>query len=423
MKRLLTAIAVAAITSLPALAQTVAVTNGRVVTNTDGGVLNNGTVIIRDGDIVAVGTGLDLPQGAEVIDANGGWITPGLFHPATQLGLIEVGAESSTRDTAADESVFNATLRVSDGFNYEGSHIDESRIDGITRFALYPSTGSSILAGRGALADSSGEAGSLFADDQFMLVDLSRSGARTAGGSKPAAWAYLRAALNDARTYPGRYMSSQTGIVLNRADAQAFEAAARGEMPIIFAMDDNADILRLIAFKEENPGLRVVIMGGAEAHTVAQELANADIPVVLDPMRNLPDSFDVLSSSMEAAGLLFDAGVDVAFSTAASDSYFNTRLLTQHAAISVAHGADWADAFRAVTLTPAEIYGYGDRFGALAPGYAGDLVVWDGDPLEVMSAPTHVFIEGEAQSMETRQTRLAQRYAEIRSDAEYAYHQ
>ena len=151
------------------------------------------------------------------------------------------------------------------------------------------------------------------------------------------------------------------------------------------------------------------------------ELADASIPVIYDPMRNLPDSFDTLASTNEGASILHEAGVQLAYTTLGSDLYFNPRLLAQHAGIAVAHGADWADAFRAITLTPAEIYGVGDRFGALASGYAADVVVWDGDPLEVMSAPTSVIINGEIQSLETRQTRLRDRYAEIVDEHQYAY--
>ena len=125
---------------------------------------------------------------------------------------------------------------------------------------------------------------------------------------------------------------------------------------------------------------------------------------------------------MRAASILIDAGVQTAFTTEGSDIYFNPRLLTQHAGIAVTHGAEWEEAFRAITLTPAALYGYGDRFGALAAGYAGDVVIWDGDPLQVMSAPVQVLIDGEVQSMETRQTRLRDRYAQIREEFEYAYH-
>lgn len=421
MKTLLTSVLLAAASLAPVSAQTIAITNGRVVTNTETGQIENGSVIIRDGAIVNVGANLSVPAEATVIDAEGGWITPGLFHPQTQLGLIEVGAEGSTRENSAGESSFTAAIDVADGFNPSGTHIDSSRVEGITRFAVHPSTGSAILAGRGALADASGDADSLFAARQFMLVDLSNSGGNTAGGSRTAAWTFLRAAIEDARFYPGRFMAHHEGDAIDRYDAAALVGAVRGEMPLIMQMDRAADIRRAIAFAEAYPSIDVIIAGGAEAHLVARELAQAGIPVIYDPMRNLPDSFDTLASTNEGAAILHEAGVQLAYTTLASDLYFNTRLLTQHAGIAVAHGADWADAFRAITLTPAELYGVGDQYGALATGYVGDVVVWDGDPLEVMSAPSTVIIEGEVQSLETRQTRLRDRYAEVVRNGQQAY--
>ncbi|WP_306016594.1 amidohydrolase family protein [Oceanicaulis sp. MMSF_3324] len=421
MKKLLTSLALAAAVIAPASAQTLVINNGRVVTNTNAGVIQNGAVVVRDGAIVEVGSDVAIPDGAEVIDAEGGWITPGLFHPQTQLGLIEVGAESSTHDDSAEDSSFTAAIDVADGFNPSGTHIDSTRLEGVTRFAVHPTTGSAILAGRGALADATGEPDSLFASRQFMLVDMSQSGGRTAGGSRTAAWTFLRAAIEDARFYPGRFMSHHEGDAIDRYDAAALVSAVRGEIPLIMLMDRAADIRRAIAFADQYPAIRVIIAGGAEAHLVADDLADAGIPVIYDPMRNLPDSFDTLASTNEGASILHEAGVQVAYTTLGSDLYFNPRLLAQHAGIAVAHGADWDDAFRAVTLTPAEIYGVGDRFGALATGYTADVVVWDGDPLEVMSAPTSVIIGGELQSLETRQTRLRDRYADVTDEHQYAY--
>lgn len=423
MKTLLLSIAAAALTAGSALAQDVLViNNGRVVTNTDRGIIESGTVVIRDGSIISVGEPIEYEaDSVTVFDAEGGWITPGLFHPHTELGLIEVGAEGSTRDDAADDSRFTAALDVADGFNPQGTHIDEARTEGVTRFAVYPATGSAIIAGRGALADSSGDFDSLFAARRFMVVDLSSSGAATAGGARTAAWAFLRAAIEDARFYPGRFMAHHEGDAIDRYDAQAMVQAVRGEIPLVMVMDRASDIRRALRFAEQYPAIRIIIAGGAEAHLAAEELAEAGVPVIYDPMRNLPDSFDRLASSMDAAAVLHEAGVQLAYTTAGSDLYFNARLLPQHAAIAVAHGAQWEDAFRAITLTPAELYGVGDRYGALAPGYAGDVVIWDGDPLEVMSAPKTVIIDGELQSMETRQTRLRDRYAEVVREGGQAY--
>ncbi len=421
MRAYISAFALAAAAAAPALAQDLAVTNGRIVTNTEAGVIENGTVIIRGGEIAEVGADLEAPAGFEVIDADGGWITPGLFHPHTQLGLIEVGLEANTSDTAANEASFTASIDVADAFNPNGAHIPEARQGGITRFAVYPSTGPAIIGGRGALADTSGAEDSLFAAREFLFVDMSQSGANTAGGSRAAAWAFLRAAFEDARFYPGRFMSHHEGDAINRFDAAALVDASRGEIPIVMQVERAADIRRAIAFAEANNALRLIVSGGGEAWMVADELAEAGIPVILDPLRNLPASFDVLAARLDGPARLHAAGVQTAYTTVSADLYFNVRLLRQHAGNAVAHGAEWEDAFRAISLTPAEIYGVGETYGALAEGYAGDVVVWDGDPLEVLSGVRAVAIGGEVQDLTSRQTLLAERYAEEIANGEYGY--
>lgn len=404
-----------------ATAQTLAVTNGRVVTNAEAGIVENGTVLIRDGIIEAAGADVTIPDGVETIDANGGWITPGIFHPHTQLGLIEVSGERSTSDVAAPAASFTAAIDVADGFNPAGGHIPDSRRRGVTRFAVFPSTGSALIGGRGALANSSGAPDSLFDDRTFLYIDLSQSGAQTAGGSRNAAWAYLRAAFEDARFYPGRFMSHHEGDAINRFDAASLVSAVRGEIPIVLQVERASDIRRALRFADQHPAARFILAGAAESWMVADEIAAAGIPVIMDPLRNLPASFDVLAARLDAPARLHAAGVQTAYTTISADLYFNPRLITQHAGNAVANGASWDDAFRAITLTPAEIYGVGDRYGALAQGYAGDVVVWDGDPLEVMSAPVAVFIDGERQSMTSRQSRLAERYSERVPNGQYGY--
>lgn len=421
MKRTLSALAISLACALPAMAQTYAVTNGRVVTNTSAGIIDDGIVVVRDGDIVAVGANVQIPAGATVIDADGGWITPGIFAPVTQLGLVEVALESSTNDASADDSAYSVALDVADSFNPAGMHIPTTRVEGITRIALVPSTGHNIFAGQGALANTSGEADSLFATDSFVFADLSQSGASTAGGSRAAAWSFLDAAFGDARSYPGRYAAQPSGDALNRFDAAALVPVVRGRMPLVLEVDRATDIRRAIRFQAENAPVQLIIHGGAEAWMVAEELAAANVPVLIDPIANLPGSFDRLGSTLENARRLHDAGVTVAYTTQTADGYWNARLLPQHAGNAVANGVPWDVAFRSITLTPAEIYGVGARYGALAAGYAGDVVVWNGDPLEVMSAPTHVLIDGEETDMETRQTRLRDRYMDITDDTPYAY--
>jgi imidazolonepropionase-like amidohydrolase len=421
MRHLLCSIAIGLGLSAAVDAQTYAVTNGRVVTNTDSGVIANGTVLMRDGNIVAVGADVAIPAEATVIDADGGWITPGVFAPFSQLGMIEVALEGSTRDTSADESSFSVALDVSDGFNPAGTHIPSSRLEGITRAAVYPSTGWNLFAGQGGLMETSGGIDSMFSTGNFVFADLSQSGASTAGGSRPAAWAFLEAAFADARGYPGRFSGDHEGDALGRHDAAALLPVVRGRIPLVMNVDRAADIRRALRFQRENAPLQLIIQGGAEAWMVADELAASGVPVMVDPLRNLPGSFDSLGSTLSGPARLHEAGVTVVYTTETADGYFNARLLPQHAGNAVAHGVPWDAAFRAITLTPAEIYGVGDRYGALANGYAGDVVVWDGDPLEVMSGAVAVFIDGEPTEMVSRQTRLLDRYRNITEDTPFAY--
>lgn len=421
MKLMISALTLSLALAAPVLAQSYAFTNGRVVTNTAAGIIDNGTVVVRDGSIVDVGANAVIPEGAEVIDAQGGWITPGVFAPVTQLGLIEVALEASTNDSGADESEYSVALNVADSFNPNGTHIDATRIEGITRAALFPSTGANIFAGQGALISTSGEFDSLFEESHFIVADLTQSGASTAGGSRAAAWAFLEAAVMDARWYPGRYAATHHGDALGRYDAGAFVPAVRGEVLLIISVDRAADIRRALRFQRESAPIRIILHGAAEAWMVADEIAAAGVPVLFDPIRNLPGSFDRIGSTLEAAAHLHEAGVSVAYTTQSADGYFNVRLLTQHAGNAVAHGVPWDAAFRAITLTPAEIYGVDARYGTLSPGYAADIVVWDGDPLEVMSGATFVMIDGDPADMTSRQTQLRDRYINITQEEAYGY--
>jgi imidazolonepropionase-like amidohydrolase len=421
MKLAISTLALGLLCAAPVSAQTHAITNGRVVTNTNSGIIENGTVLVRDGLIVAVGNDVPIPAEATVLDADGGWITPGIFAPLTQLGLIEVALESSTSDVSADLSDYSVALDVSDSFNPAGTHIPSTRLEGVTRAAIYPSTGWNIFGGQGGLINTSGHSDSLFVSESFVFADLSQSGAGIAGGSRAAAWAYLEAAFNDARAYPGRFSGDHQGDALNRYDAAALVPVVRGRIPLVMNLDRAADIRRALRFQADNPPLQLIIQGGAEAWLVADELATANVPVLVDPIRNLPGSFDSIASTLASAARLHSAGVTVAYTTETADGYFNARLLPQHAGNAVTHGVPWDAAFRAITLTPAEIFGVGDQYGALAAGYVGDVVVWDGDPLEVMSGAVAVYIDGTPSEMTSRQTRLRDRYRNITDETPFAY--
>jgi imidazolonepropionase-like amidohydrolase len=177
---------------------------------------------------------------------------------------------------------------------------------------------------------------------------------------------------------------------------------------VAFSVDRASDIRQVLAFARRQ-GLRPVIVGGAQAWQVAGELAQANVPVVLDPLVDLPDSFDMIGASLENAARLQRAGVRVAF-TNLSDGTHNARKVRQTAGIAVANGLPWEAALAGLTANAAEIFGLGAQYGRIAPRYAGDLVLWSGDPLEVTTVAQQVWIDGRAQPMRSRQTELRDRY-------------
>jgi len=413
----LAVIGLSALVATAASAQPIAITNGLIVTNSDAGVLDGGTIIIDGDRIIAVGADLDLPADALVLDVGGKWVTPGLFTAFSRVGLVEVEAESSTDDRAAGEGTpFTIALNAEAGFNPSASALGVARRDGLTRAAIVPATGTSLFAGRGAVVNTSREPDSDVRSAVFIYADFSSGGLDYAGGSRSGALAYLEAALDDAISSP-RWDDNDDGLVLNRTDAQALRAVARGDIPLMIAADRASDLLLLADLAERRSNLRLIVVGGVEAHLAATELANANVAVILDPSANLPQSFDAIGASFKTAQVLEAAGVEYAIVSLSWDSTA-PGLLTQNAGIAVAHGLDWAAALDAITGAPARMFGLGDDLGSLEVGKLADIVVWDGDPLEVMSGADRVFIAGSEYALRSRQTVLRDRYLQVGADSD-----
>lgn len=394
---------------LSAIAQDIAIENARLWTGER--LIENATVVIEDGEITAAGPNASAPSGMTSIDAEGAWVTPGIFSAFSRVGIVEVGAEDTTNDTAAAMSPFSAALDMSDAFNPSATSIAATRLEGVTRIAVAPAFGSTLFAGQGFVADTSGGPDSITNEKAFTFINLGEGGAGLSGGSRASAWTMLRAALVDARTYPARYITGNEGDVLNRVDAQALSAAARGSQLMLIAASRASDIRQIIELKQESPNLNIAIIGAQEGWMVADDLAEAEIPVIIDPFANLPSTFQALGATQHNAERLIDAGVTTAFAYMSDDSH-QTRLILQSAGNAVANGVEHEAALRAITSAPAEIFGVAG-YGTIRTGGASDLVIWDGDPLEVMSAPTHVFIDGVEQSLESRQTKLRDRYLSL----------
>jgi imidazolonepropionase-like amidohydrolase len=289
-----------------------------------------------------------------------------------------------------------------------------TRIEGVTRAAIAPDATASLFGGRGALVSMSGLPDSVFRQRAFMVVELGETGAQRVGGSRAASWPAFEAALADAREYPERYRRGQGGAVLDEIDAAALAPFARGQGTFLVHVDSAADIRELLRVKCTNPQLKFIIHGGAEAWLVAEELRAADVPVLLDPLVDLPDHFERLAARLDNAALLQRAGVRFAIAPGPGTvDAQQARLVLQLAGNAVANGLPWDAAFAAVTRGPADIFGVGNQLGRLERGYLADVVVWDGDPLEVTSAPTAEFIGGRQVPLTSRQTELRDRYSPV----------
>lgn len=396
------------LTAAPAaLAEPVAVYGKSVWTGASQGTITDGVVVIDNGRVMSVGpASTPVPAGAKEVRAE--WVTPGLISAFSRTGIAEVSGVDDTNDAGAGGSHFSAALDAADGFNPDATAIGVTRLAGFTRLAVAPQARATLFGGQGFLANTSGDADSVFRDRAFAFIVLGENGASLAGGSRPASWTTLRGAFDDVRFFGARYMSHNEGNVLTRMDAQALMPAVKGDQLILFQARRASDLNAVMDFAEANPSLRIAIVGADEGWRVADRLASLDIPVMVDSFSNLPASFSQLAATGENAKRLAEAGVTVAIVNLDNDDHL-AHLASQIAGNAVANGMAFDDAMRALTTAPAEIYGM-TGLGVLAPGARADVVAWDGDPLEVTSAPTAVYIDGEAQSMVSRQTELRDRY-------------
>lgn len=411
-------LASALIAAPAALAQPIAITGGKVVTNTSQGILESATVVINNGRVVSVGTAAP-PAGARVIDAKGKWVTPGMFAPFSRVGLSEIDAEDSAEDTSAPKSRFQASLHAADAFDPDDTAIAVTRIEGVTRAAIVGSPSGGLFGGYGAIVDMTGGFNSIQSREAFMFARMGESGAGAAGGSRSAAWMWLLTALDDAKTYPKGFEDDGEGDLINRKEAMALKPVVEGKVPLMIEVHRAGDILQVITLQKREPKIKLIILGAAEGWRVADELAAAKIPVIVNPLTNLPDRFETLASTLENAGRLSKAGVTVTIADP-NEATHNTRFIQQLAGNAVANGMSWADAFAGVTKNAAALYGRTD-LGILAPNATADVVIWDGDPLELMSSPDAVFINGVETPMKSRQTELRDRYLKLDEPLPQAY--
>jgi imidazolonepropionase-like amidohydrolase len=438
-------------------AQTVAITGGTVALGDGSEPIPGGTVVIRNGRIVAAGSGVAVPAGAQVVDATGKWVTPGIVAGFSRVGLLEVDAVDATNDVQANNSPFSAAIDVAPAVNPRAAAIAISRASGVTRAVVAPATGRSIFAGQGAVIDLGADMQPITRARAFQFVEFGETGANEAGGSRAATFVLFRNALREARDL-SRYSGISGGggggeriprasdqrdfpleevpapnnqmlganvnrgddVLLTRFDAAALVPVLAGRQLLLVHVERGSDILQVLGLKREFPNLSMVLVGASEGWTVAEQIAASGVPVIANALVDLPASFEQLAATQSNFGRMRAAGINVAMGTINEDEARQIRVSRQNAGNLVAlgkvpgaAGLSWGEALAAITSRPAEALGLGGEIGSLRAGRRADVVIWDGDPLDTISIPQLVMIDGVQQPLDNRQTRLRDRYRTV----------
>ena len=406
--------------AFPAMAQTVAITGGKVYP-VSGPPIENGTVVIINGRITAVGANVAIPAGAQRIDATGKIVTPGFINSSTQLGVQEVSQVNDTRDmTARGKDAIAAAFTVWEGLNPNSVMLAPARKEGVTTFVIMPTGG--LVAGQAALADVvPGTTTDMIIRAPVAMVAEIGDPSSAGVNSRGELIVKLRELLDDTKFFQihrDAFDRAQTRpFAASRLDLQAMIPVIQGRLPLLITVDRASDIDAAMRLARDY-NVKLIIGGGAEAWMMADKLAAAHIPVLTGAMNNIPAGFAALGQRQENAGLLRKAGVQVALignAGGGDEEAFNVRNLKQEAGNAVAYGMTWDDALRAVTLAPAEFFGASDRVGSLRPGREGNVVVWSGDPFEFTTRAEHVFVRGREYNERTRQDLLVDRYRNLPS--------
>lgn len=418
----------------PAFAQdTVAITGGRVLTGTS--VIEGGTVVIRDGRIVSVGTG-PAPSGARVIDARGQTVSPGFVAVDSGLAGAEVGSVSGSVDLRNSSNTLSAAFDLSYGLDPWSFTLPAARLGGVTRAVVTPAHAGG--GGGHSHADDSDFAGAghggfhspgLFGGQAAvihlaqgtdilvkprvaMVAPFGQAGAGVAGGARGATFTLFKETMAEVRLYARNRAAYERAALrslsMSRADLEALIPVAEGRMPLIVTVSRASDILQVLRLAREE-GVKIILDGAEEGWLVADQIAAAGVPVLLNPLSNLPSNFQMRAARMQNAAALDAAGVVIAIKGNEGSTH-RARDIRYNAGNAVSHGLPYEAAIRAITVNPAAIFGFAGQFGELKAGAAADVVIWTGDPLEPLTQPTAVFINGQEQPLTSRSLLLRDRY-------------
>ena len=338
------------------------------------GPIENGTVVIRDGRVVAAGAGVAVPNGAAIVDARGKWVAAGMVAGFTDLGLVDANGVQESNDESARTSPFAAAIDVAPAINPRANASGNPRARGITRALVFPGTAAgSIFAGQGAVIDLGDDSDAVTRARAFQYVELGEDGGRNAGGSRPAAYAMLRDAFAQAQDYrrnPGGFDGRSRDSLMKRGDAEALLRVLDGAVPLAVHVERASDILAVLTLPRDYPRLKLVLIGVSEGWMVAKEIAAARVPVIAAALADLPSAFESLAATESNVGRMTAAGVPVAISTVGANTAPGEHILKQYAGNLVAitkvpgaTGLDWGQAFATITSKPAAALGMEGEIG------------------------------------------------------------
>ncbi len=391
----------------------VAVSGGKLYTMEGTEAQEGMTILISDGVIEAVGKDLEIPFDYEHVDAQGKVVTPGFIESYSQLGLVEISGEATTVDGNVAEFSLGPAFDVRYSINANSTLFPVNAMDGITRAVVAPRSGNDPLAGWGAVVDLA--TGSVTQSQIALFGNVSAGSAAFVGGSRSAVIQRLNRAFREARRYsPSRY---RPGVHDYRhQDMEALKRFRGTDIPLVMEVHRANEIVQVVNLTQDL-NISLVVRGATEAWQVADLLAKHDVPVIVDPLDNLPISYDRLGARLDNAALLHRAGVRVLIS---SQETHNVRLVRQGAGNAVANGLPWIAALAGVTRYPAEVFGL-ENIGTLTVGARADLVIWTGDPLEVTTWAERVMVDGAWVPTRSRQTRLFERYRDLAGDKPFGF--
>ena len=399
--------------SINVFSQTILIKGGEIYTG-----LNEesfvGDILIEGDTILEVS--IKPLKGDIVVDATNKIITPGVIAPDTQIGILEIGAISETRD--GDSDIYSMGFSVYDAINPNSTLIPWNRSNGVTSAITLPDFNWDPLSGMASflLLD-----GSLRVNGMPDVALTGEIGA-VSSGSRAESLILLRDLLEFAATLDEKDVASSKKLSeaiedfeiaelmdLQPRDVIALYNLLNNNLPLIIKTNRASDILKLIDIKKLY-GLNLILMSAQEATLVKGDIAENNIPVIVNPFDNIPDSFDELASNIRIASSLEEAGIKVMFSESRTHNY---HLIRQGAGNAVANGMSYTGAIMALTSNVAKSFNIPDR-GILQKGMKADLVIWEDDPLEPSTFPTKVFIDGNDMDLSTRSSRLTERYVDKR---------